>query len=173
MIQLYWLFQKVIGMDTLSRTHKVSRSELYSVPELLQEVLQLLFSDIINIYRNRIQFMCVLLRVCLAIERDRRYQSELVPYDLIKHIQTIIYNPLLRSSLSRWSYLGCNQISFSVMLCTLQAPLWEQVTIELMGADLWKTSLQHQLLFIPIYLSPLIHCFCISTHIFLLLRYII
>ena len=42
MIQLHWLFQKVIGMDTLSRTHKVSRSELYSVPELLQEVLQLL-----------------------------------------------------------------------------------------------------------------------------------
>ena len=39
-------------------------------------------------------------------------------------------------------------------------------------ADLWKTSLQHQLLFIPICLSPFIHCFCISTHIFHLLRYI-
>ena len=95
MIQLHWLFQKVIGMDTLSRTHKVSRSELYSVPELLQEVLQLLFSDIINIYRNRIQFMCVLLRVCLAIERDRRYQSELVPYDLKSSFSLAIYSSTL------------------------------------------------------------------------------
>ena len=40
------MLDKVIGMDTLSRTHKVGRSELYSVPELLQEVLQLLFSDV-------------------------------------------------------------------------------------------------------------------------------
>ena len=38
------------------------------IRDRLQEVLQLLFSDIINIYCNRIQFMCVLLRMCLAIE---------------------------------------------------------------------------------------------------------
>ena len=93
-IQLNRLLQKIVKMYTFSGTNKIGRTELHTIPELLQQVLQLLFPYIVHIYHHRKQLMGILLRMCLSVKTDGWYQPKPVPYDLIQHFQTVINHPL-------------------------------------------------------------------------------
>ncbi|PBG43327.1 hypothetical protein BGU93_19100, partial [Clostridioides difficile] len=124
-IQLRRLFQQIVQVDTLSGAYEQCRAELNAVPELLQHIIELLQTHIVNVDCHSKELMSVLLCVCLAIKGQRWDKPEAVAYDLIEHIQTVINEPLLRPTFPIRSYLGVNDIPFPIILPALQAPPWD------------------------------------------------
>ena len=153
-------------MYTFSGTNKIGRTELHTIPELLQQVLQLLFPYIVHIYHHRKQLMGILLRMCLSVKTDGWYQPKPVPYDLIQHFQTVINHPLPSSAFPRRSNLRCYDISFSVLQLLLETASRKQLPIETIRAYLQVSPLQHKGFFPPVSRLPLISSFVSASLIF-------
>ena len=81
-------------------------------------------------------FRDLLLFVSLSVKSDRRHQPKLITNHFIKHLQTVIHNPLSRSAPTRWSNLSRYHITFTITFRTLQTPFGKQLSIKLFWTNL-------------------------------------
>ena len=145
------LRQQIVQVQPLARADKVGRAELHTVPELLQQVLQLVDPDIVDVDCHGEELMGIPLRVRPAVEADRRDQPEGIPDRFFQTVQ-LVRDHILPVTAARPPDLGEDDVPLRILLVALplQGSRREHIPVELLRRDLREPPFLHHLPLLPV-----------------------